>query len=99
MDAEVADGSGAGFAKCVGELQEMAEGQKLMAVAVGSTGQLRGDNGELTTATNLPEWLGLPVVATLREQFDCPVLVTNDVELGGLGETRAQCCDRPCRSW
>ena len=81
------DTSTAGFAKFLGALQEVAVGSQFTAVAGGVPGQLRGEDGGLA-ATNLPNWSGLPVLARLKEIFDCPVYVGNDVELCGIGEAR-----------
>jgi glucokinase len=82
------DRSAAGFAKFLGALQELAEGHKINAIAGGVPGQLRGEAGEFLVATNLPEWRGMPILERIKELFDCPVYVTNDVEMGGLGESK-----------
>lgn len=82
------DPSAAGFAKFLGALQELASGQKISAIAGGMPGQLHGEDGEFLVATNLPEWKGLPVLKLMKELFDVPVFVSNDVEMCGLGEAQ-----------
>lgn len=82
------DRSAAGFGKFLGALQEVAEGHQIAAIAGGFPGQLQGEDGELAVATNLPEWRGLPLLRELKQLFDLPVHIANDVELCGLGEAR-----------
>jgi predicted NBD/HSP70 family sugar kinase len=79
----------AGFAKFLGSLQEVAAGHKIRAIAGGMPGQLRGEAGEMVVATNLPEWMGIPVIGRIKELIDAPVFVANDVEMCGLGEARS----------
>ncbi|GGM62868.1 hypothetical protein GCM10010489_37940 [Microbacterium saperdae] len=38
----------------------------------------------------LPSWDGYPLVATLRERLEVPVILENDVNLRALGETRSR---------
>ncbi len=82
------DRSAAGFGKFLLTLQEVVKGQRIDAVAGGFPGQLQGEDGELVVATNLPHWRGQLLLKELKELFDCPVHITNDVELCGLGEAK-----------
>ena len=82
------DRSAAGFGKFLGVLQQVAEGHQIDAVGGGFPGQIQGEDGELVVATNLPEWLGLKLSRELKQMFDCPVHIANDVEMCGLGEAR-----------
>jgi glucokinase len=82
------DRTAAGFAKFLGALDELKQGRNITAVAGGLPGQIRGEEGELVVAPNLKDWLGMPILTRLKELLDCPVFVTNDVELCGLGEAR-----------
>ena len=82
------DRSTAGFAKFLDAIETLSAGKNVSAVIGGMVGQLRGDAGELTIASNLPNWLGIPVLARIKEIMNCPVFVANDVELCGLGESR-----------
>jgi predicted NBD/HSP70 family sugar kinase len=81
------DTSAAGFARFLGILQELTKGINIRHVVGGMPGQLEGDDGNLTLAPHLPQWLGLPVMARMQKLFDCPVNILNDVELCGLGES------------
>ncbi len=83
------DRSAAGLPRFLGALQEVAAGRKPTAVAGGVPGQFNPKTGLFEDATNLPEWEGLPVGERIKEQFDCPTWVTNDVVMGGLGEATA----------
>ena len=82
------DRSVAGFGKFLVALQEVTKGHKIEAVAGGFPGQLQGEDGELVVATNLPHWRGQLLRRELKQLFDCPVYITNDVELCGLGEAK-----------
>lgn len=82
------DRSTGGFAKFLGSLQELAKGHNISAIAGGMPGQLQGEDGNFQVATNLPEWRGLPVLKMIKELFDVPVYITNDVEMCGLGEAQ-----------
>ncbi len=82
------DKSAAGFGKFLGLLEEVAKGQKISAVAGGMPGQLEGEDGLFMVATNLPEWRGLPVLKQVKDLFGVPVVISNDVEMCGLGEAQ-----------
>jgi predicted NBD/HSP70 family sugar kinase len=70
-------------------MEELAKGKHIKAVAGGFPGQLRGDEGEVVLATNLPDWTGLHLRARIKDVFDCPVHIANDVAMCGLGEAVA----------
>lgn len=80
------DETAAGFARFLGALQEVAGENKIEAVAGGCSLQLKGEEGEVAVATNLPDWLGVRFRKGIEELFGCPVYVANDVEMAGLGE-------------
>ena len=82
------DRSAEGFGKFLAILQGVVKGQPIEAVAGGFPGQLQGEDGELVVATNLPHWRGQLLLKELKALFDCPVHITNDVELCGLGEAK-----------
>jgi len=79
--------SAAGFAAFLGILEELAAGEVIKAVVGGLPAQLEGEEGRVVLARNLPGWLGLEVKSRIGQLFDCPVYITNDVKLGGLGES------------
>jgi len=78
--------SATGFGRFLGAMQEMATGHKISGVAGGSPLQLRGEDGEIELATNLPEWTGLRFREGIANLFDCPIYLGNDAEVCGLGE-------------
>jgi predicted NBD/HSP70 family sugar kinase len=80
------DSTAGGFARFLGLMEQLAGGQQLEAIVGGVAGQLEGERGELVLATNLPQWLGVGFKAGIHKSFDCPVYVSNDVVIGGLGE-------------
>jgi glucokinase len=80
------DRSAAGLDSLVEAMHDLAQGQKLQAVVGGMPGELEGELGKLTLAPNLPEWLGVPVKARMRTEFNCPVYIHNDLVVCGIGE-------------
>lgn len=62
--------------------------QQLAGIGVGVPGPVDLDAGIVREAPNLG-WRDLPLADLLREEFGCPVLVANDVDLGVYGEYHA----------
>jgi len=58
----------------------------VMGAGVGLPGPVAHETGEVASATILPGWVGIAVLAELRERLGVPVLVDNDVNLGALAE-------------
>jgi len=58
----------------------------VMGAGVGLPGPVAHATGEVASATILPGWVGITVLAELRERLGVPVLVDNDVNLGALAE-------------
>ncbi len=83
------DRTAAGFGRFLGVMEELAKGKHIKAVAGGFPGQLSGDEGEVVLATNLPDWLGVHLKGRIKDIFDCPVYIANDVVLCALGEANA----------
>ncbi|MDB5178946.1 MAG: hypothetical protein JWN01_889 [Patescibacteria group bacterium] len=80
------DRSAGGFAKFLSAVEEVKGKHKIRAMAGSFPGQIEGENGVLTVASNLPKWIGLPVRQRLEQLVGCPVHILNDVAMGGLGE-------------
>lgn len=80
------DANATGFASFLGLLEELTKDVQLTAVCGGIAGQLEGEAGHLTLVPNLPAWEDVPVLKGLKQLFECPVYVLNDVMAGGLGE-------------
>jgi predicted NBD/HSP70 family sugar kinase len=58
----------------------------IWAVVVGAPGIVDPDSGEILLAPSIPGWARQPVLAQLRSEFGCPVLVENDINLAVLAE-------------
>jgi predicted NBD/HSP70 family sugar kinase len=81
------DPSARGFGKFLGSLEAFIGTNKVQKIVGGMPGGLEGDDGVLSLDTNLPAWVGMPVKSRMRKLFDCPIIVANDVVMGGLGES------------
>jgi glucokinase len=57
------------------------------AIGVGVAGQVDAASGVVRHAPNL-QWRDLPLGVRLSREFDCPVVVTNDVRAATVGEWR-----------
>ncbi|WP_127131157.1 ROK family protein [Georgenia sp. SYP-B2076] len=62
---------------------------EVVAVGVGLPGPVEHSTGRPINPPIMPGWHGYDVVGRLREAFDAPVLVDNDVNLMALGEHTA----------
>jgi len=60
-------------------------GQRIRGIGVGAPGITLSQEGIVTWAPSLG-WRNLPLKAILRERFDLPIFVENDVNLAALGE-------------
>ncbi len=80
------DGSAGGFGRFLGLLEELGGGRRLAAVVGGLPGQVAGNEGRVVQVRNLPDWKGIEIKQRIGQLLDCPVYITNDVLLGGLGE-------------
>lgn len=58
----------------------------LKAVTVGTPGIVNPASGRITLAPQLPGWEGIDLGSQLRNSFDCPVLIENEVRLSVLAE-------------
>ena len=61
---------------------------RLNAVTVGISGIVDA-SGRVLQSNVLPEWNGQSIGAALVDQFGCPIIVENDVNLAALGELHA----------
>ncbi len=69
------------------EVLASAEGGQVVAVGVGSAGQVDHERGVITYATdNLPGWAGTDLAGAIWDAFELPVAVDNDVNAMALGE-------------
>lgn len=66
--------------------KELANGQKIEAVAGGVTGALDKDKSTQLTSPHVGEWVGKPLKVELEKLFGCPVYLENDANLAALGE-------------
>ena len=66
---------------------EIADGEQIEAVGIGTPGFPNDDKTEIKSAKNLSSWAGKPLVASISEGLGgCPVFYDNDVTAAGLGE-------------
>lgn len=75
-----------GFDDFLMELKELVNGRTIQAIAGSFPLQLDGEDGNVVVATNLPEWKGQKILKSLKEMFDCPIFIDNDMAMCGLGE-------------
>ena len=61
--------------------------KNLAGIGVGCAGPLELDKGVLIEAPNLG-WKKVPIKQSLEKEFNCPVVVANDVDAGVYGEFR-----------
>lgn len=61
--------------------------EQVSGIGVGCPGPLNIDKGVILEAPNLG-WKNVPVKATLKRTFKCPVVIANDVDAGTYGEYR-----------
>jgi predicted NBD/HSP70 family sugar kinase len=78
-----------GFTTFCEEVRRIAKQTKPGVAAGGLPGQIDRKSGVLSLAMNLTKWNGQNVMQALEEAAGCPVLLTNDVIMGGLGEAGA----------
>ncbi len=77
------------FEKGVSEIIETIEetiGKSPKAIALGLPGITDQEKGVLLKAFNLQGWKNKPIKKRFFRKFNCPVLIHNDSDLGGLGE-------------
>ncbi len=65
--------------------KELLQGRKVLGAVLGLPGTFKED-GTILRTPNLPEWNGSNLIASVKELFECPVVVENDTALVGLGE-------------
>jgi glucokinase len=58
----------------------------LRAIAVGAPGVTNRDAGVVLATSYLRGWKNVPLAALLQTEFECPVVVENDVKLAAIGE-------------
>lgn len=61
---------------------------QVWAVGIGVPGTVDRGSGAIRLAPTLARWSHLPLGAMLRDLFDCPVLIENEVHLSVLAEQR-----------
>jgi predicted NBD/HSP70 family sugar kinase len=62
--------------------------KQLWAVGIGVPGAFDASSGAIKLAPTLARWSHLPLGAMLRDLFECPVLIENEVHLSVLAEQR-----------
>jgi glucokinase-like ROK family protein len=81
--------------KCLSEVRRILQDlldrygvdiSQIMAVGVGVPGPVIKDEGMVISPPIMPGWDKFPIRKTLEKEWDCPVSLNNDAELGALGE-------------
>ncbi len=68
-------------------IETLREGRPVTAIAGGIRGPLNHEKTSIIRESKLTDWVGRPIVDTLRRQFNAPVYLENDTAIVGLGET------------
>jgi glucokinase len=76
----------AGLRKMLAELK--ASPESIRGIGVSCGGPLDPHTGVIQAPPNLPTWIDVPIVAILRKEFGCPVVLENDANAGALAEHR-----------
>jgi predicted NBD/HSP70 family sugar kinase len=71
--------------RCLADVDVAATSLVGMGVAV--TGMV-GPDGRLIVSKNLPDWEGVDIAGHLQREYDCPVVVDNDIRMAALAEHR-----------
>lgn len=67
-------------------IQDLARGESVKAVGIGTPGFVDSKMGSVLLATNIPGWSGTHLAHTLQEHLGLPVVVENDANAAALGE-------------
>ncbi|REC93949.1 putative NBD/HSP70 family sugar kinase [Kushneria indalinina DSM 14324] len=69
-------------------LEAGIEGGDVAGIAMGLPGPVEFETGRVVRPPIMTGWDDYPIVETLRQAYDCPVIIDNDVNLMALGEYR-----------
>jgi len=75
-----------GIQKLIETINTLRNGERITAMAGGIRGPLNHEKSAIVSETKLHDWVGRPIVDTLKKQFNAPVFLENDSALVGLGE-------------
>ena len=67
-------------------IDTVREGRKIIAIAGGIRGPLNHEKTKIISETTLKDWVGRPLVDTLKKRFETSVYLENDTAIVGLGE-------------
>jgi glucokinase len=68
--------------------QVVPDGETIESIGIAAPGPLDPQSGIILAAPNLPEWVGVPIPARIKEAVDAPAYLGNDANLAGVGEWR-----------
>lgn len=86
--ANVQEGFDAVFARVVAGIRQMAQGERVRGIGLGSPGPLDPWQGIILEAANLGGAINFPMKARLEKEFGVPAFIDNDANLAALGEQR-----------
>ncbi len=67
-------------------IEDLAGGEKIDAIGGGIRGPLNHEKTAIVSEKKLLDWVGRPLVETLKKRFNAPVFLENDTAIVGLGE-------------
>lgn len=67
-------------------IDTVRKGEKVTAIAGGIRGPLNHEKTAIVSEKVLTDWIGRPLVDSLKKQYNAPVYLENDAALVGLGE-------------
>jgi len=80
----------AGLAQSKRMIKEVAMTKRITGIGVAIAGDLDANKTTLVASPNLLGWIGHPLKHDLELEFDCLVILENDVVTAALGEDRTQ---------
>ena len=87
---------GEGIDDLSGLIRDLSSGRTLQGIGACFPGII-DENGMITTANNLPDWVNKPIKSTLQERFEVPIKLVHDAQGAAIGEAlygAAKNCDR-----
>ena len=72
--------------RVIAMVQQVAAGEPIAAVGIGTTGTPNGNKTQIAAASNLRGWEGQPLVECLSGALNCPVFYDNDAAARALGQ-------------
>lgn len=72
--------------KTIAAVHTLTDPAEPIAIGIAAPAQIDRKKGTIGPCTHIPTWKKLPIVASLHEEFGCPIVLENDATLGGVCE-------------